>query len=198
MNRPARWLNNLAAFATVVLAGVASPSRTVGQFVITEIIDASGDGAGNALDEPASVAIDELGNVYIAGFGSDNVFRITPAGVITEIIDETGDGAGNALDAANRVAVDAMGNVYATGSLSDNVFKLAPDGDGDGAADAEDNCPDEANADQADSDGNGVGDVCAPPPTDQTSMGGCGCGNGLDGIMLMPMMLLCVGWMRRR
>lgn len=35
-----------------------------------------------------------------------------------------------------------------------------PDGDRDGLPDAYDNCPGKANADQADTDGNGVGDVC--------------------------------------
>ncbi|MDX1510607.1 MAG: thrombospondin type 3 repeat-containing protein [Nitriliruptorales bacterium] len=35
-----------------------------------------------------------------------------------------------------------------------------PDADQDGVCDGEDNCPDDANADQADGDGDGVGDVC--------------------------------------
>jgi len=36
----------------------------------------------------------------------------------------------------------------------------AVDTDGDGVADTKDNCPDDANPDQADADGNGIGDVC--------------------------------------
>ena len=35
-----------------------------------------------------------------------------------------------------------------------------PDGDGDGVCDDDDNCPEEANPDQADADDNGVGDAC--------------------------------------
>ncbi|MGE5181816.1 MAG: thrombospondin type 3 repeat-containing protein [Acidobacteriota bacterium] len=38
------------------------------------------------------------------------------------------------------------------------------DEDGDGIADAADNCPFLANADQADGDGDGVGDACDPEP----------------------------------
>ena len=38
-----------------------------------------------------------------------------------------------------------------------------PDGDGDGVPDGSDNCPSVPNADQLDSNGNGVGDVCEPP-----------------------------------
>jgi PKD repeat protein len=37
---------------------------------------------------------------------------------------------------------------------------LGGDTDGDGVCDADDNCPDDANADQADADEDGIGDVC--------------------------------------
>src|SRR6185436_16030720 len=39
----------------------------------------------------------------------------------------------------------------------------APDADGDGAADACDNCPATYNPGQLDSDGDGVGDACSGP-----------------------------------
>lgn len=43
---------------------------------------------------------------------------------------------------------------------------VGPDGDGDGAADDVDNCVEDANADQLDSDGDGMGDVCDPDDDD--------------------------------
>jgi N-acetylglucosamine-6-sulfatase len=43
------------------------------------------------------------------------------------------------------------------------------DSDGDGVADTEDNCPEVANADQADGDSNGVGNACEPPKVVSTS-----------------------------
>jgi len=52
----------------------------------------------------------------------------------------------------------------AFGSATSNPATLslitAPDGDGDGVADACDNCPSVSNPDQTDSDGDGIGDAC--------------------------------------
>ena len=99
----------------------------VGQ-TITEIIDATGDGAGKTLSGARGLAVDSSGNVYVAAHNSDNAFKITPGGVITEIINSTGDGAGNSLDGPTGVAVDAIGNVYVTGLNSNNAFKITPSG----------------------------------------------------------------------
>ena len=72
---------------------------------ITEIIDATGDGAGNPLDGPEGIAVDGSGNVYVTGRISDKAFKITPGGLITEIIEATGDGAGNPLGNPFGIAV---------------------------------------------------------------------------------------------
>lgn len=101
---------------------------------VTEIMDAGGDGIGNSVTGPESIAVDPNGNVYVASSGSSSVHRIaTPDGCstsgtpcdITQIIDATGDGAGNALAAAKGIAVDGDGNVYVGGRDSSNVFKVA-------------------------------------------------------------------------
>lgn len=71
------------------------------------------------------------------------------------------------------------------------------DMDGDGIVDGSDNCPDNHNPDQADSDGNGVGDACTPdydgdgisdwsdncyytPNPDQSDIDGDGTGDACD------------------
>ncbi|UCG16714.1 MAG: SBBP repeat-containing protein, partial [Phycisphaerales bacterium] len=96
--------------------------------VITEIIDATGDGAGNALDNPYGIAVDSVGNAYVTGANTDNAFKITPTGAITEIIDATGDGAGHGLDYAWGVAVDGASNAYVTGGNTHSAFKITPAG----------------------------------------------------------------------
>lgn len=50
------------------------------------------------------------------------------------------------------------------GPLVDTVSVELVDGDGDGAGDRADNCPDVPNGEQTDTDGDGLGDVCDPTP----------------------------------
>jgi cysteine-rich repeat protein len=96
--------------------------------VVIEIIDASGDGAGEPFHGPHEIAVDESGNVYVGGSATDNAFKIDPNGAVTEIIDATGDGAGNPLDKPWGIAVDGSGNAYVPGFWSDNAFKIDPHG----------------------------------------------------------------------
>ncbi len=56
---------------------------------------------------------------------------------------------------ATTVTIEEKGSVQ-------RLFKpvSSPDSDGDGYSDADDNCPDIANADQKDANNNGIGDAC--------------------------------------
>ena len=123
LNRDILVMNMVLAVAVLALA---SPSNA--QYVITEIIDATGDGGGNVLESPDGVAVDSIGNVYVVGYSNDNAFKITPGGTITEIIDVTGDRGGNTLEGPRQVAVDSSGSVYVSGIISSNVFKIATPG----------------------------------------------------------------------
>jgi len=61
---------------------------------------------------------------------------------------------------------------------------LSPDKDNDGVPDGMDNCPDVANKDQVDSDGDGVGDVCDSPDCGNATKEGdeeCDDGNKIKG-----------------
>ena len=130
-------LFGLAVFVAVFAIGASQATAQT----ITEIIDATGDGAGNGLNSPWDIALDAAGNAYVAGSNSDNAFKITPGGLITEIIDATGDGAGNGLSSPVGIAVDTAGNAYVAGYYSDNAFKITLDEDDDGVPNEFDVCP---------------------------------------------------------
>ena len=60
-------------------------------FTPAEIIDATGDGAGNAVTEPYDVAVDSAGNVYVTEPNNDIVFKIAATGGVTVALDATGE-----------------------------------------------------------------------------------------------------------
>lgn len=84
----------------------------------------------------------------------------------------------------NHLAHESRGAFYVSGSVHDGeyhqgntqyfsddmvlikIYDQDFDSDGDGVPDIADNCPDTANADQADSNGNGIGDACDPSKPD--------------------------------
>jgi hypothetical protein len=79
----------------------------------------------------------------------------------SEINDRTVSAAPPAMLVGVALSPDASAASIRS-TFCDIAISLGPaaDQDGDGAADAEDNCPAVANADQADADGDGAGDVC--------------------------------------
>jgi sugar lactone lactonase YvrE len=95
---------------------------------ITQILDASGDGAGNPMKLGTDIVVDGEGNAYVTSWLFDTpsrVFQIAPTGAVTAIIDGEGDGLGGQLVGASYIAVDSAGDVYVTGSGSSNAFKVA-------------------------------------------------------------------------
>ncbi len=96
----------------------------------------SGDGgpAINAdLDSPYGVAVDTVGNLYIADTDNSQVRKVSTLGTITTVAGNgtygfSGDGgpATNAsLSGPYGVAVDAAGNLYIADSANDRVRKVA-------------------------------------------------------------------------
>jgi len=69
---------------------------------------------------PFVIVLDAAGNVYTANYGSDNVSKITPAGVST-ILGTTGSWP-------RGIVLDAAGNIYTANYGSDNVSKITPAG----------------------------------------------------------------------
>ena len=87
-----------------------------------------------ALNIPLGVALDSMGNLYIAEYGGNRVRMVDATGVIHTIAGNglqgfSGDGsvATNAsLNGPTDVKVDAQGNLYIADSLNSSIRKLTP------------------------------------------------------------------------
>ncbi len=102
--------------------------------------------------------------------------RDVPADLATGDLDSDGDGR---IDRQDEFPDDASEWADGDGDgIGDNADRFphdpaeTTDTDGDGVGDNGDNCPDAANTDQAERDGNGRGDACdAPPPEPEPTAG---------------------------
>ncbi len=85
----------------------------------------NGPGAVATFDDPAGVALDGLGNIYVADAGNDLIRLINSAGTVSTF---TGNGIGNvAANTFNNptgVAADASGNVFVANYLNSNILEV--------------------------------------------------------------------------
>lgn len=95
----------------------------------------SGDGGAASsatFNGPSDLAVDALGNVYVADRGNNRVRRIDSAGQVTTLAGTgaagfSGDGgpaAAAALNSPNAVALDAAGNRFVSDSLNQRVRRI--------------------------------------------------------------------------
>jgi hypothetical protein len=76
---------------------------------------------------PSGIAVDGSENVYVAGSGRSNAYKITPDGIITQLIRGVGGPPGSyPFRGPFGIAVDGSGNVFVSGYFSHNVFKITP------------------------------------------------------------------------
>lgn len=87
---------------------------------------------------------------------------VTPGSLTFTACDVTQNVTFRATPGEHAIPQVAVTDAAGTYNVTATAFRLLVngDGDGDGVADATDNCPNVANADQSDSDGDGIGDAC--------------------------------------
>src|SRR5439155_130227 len=130
----------------IFIAGPASngirkvtPAGTITTVAGNGSVGFSGDG-GPATSaqrrDPARVAVDSAGNLFIADSANRRIRKVTPAGTITTVagngsVGFSGDG-GPATSAqfgdAVGVAVDGAGNLFIADSANQRIRKVAPAG----------------------------------------------------------------------
>ena len=83
---------------------------------------------------PSGVAVDALGNVYVANSGYNTICMVSPAGGVTTLAGsgnsgaDDGPGAHATFNNPTGVAVDGSGNVYVADFLNSLIRKIAPGG----------------------------------------------------------------------
>ena len=112
------------AGATTTLAGTAGLSGSE-----------DGTGATARFASPTGVAVDGLGNVFIADSENNTIRKITLAGATTTLAgtaglsgSEDGTGAAARFDSPSGVAVDGSGNVFVADSDNNTIRKISPAG----------------------------------------------------------------------
>ena len=169
------WFYHLGTYA-------ATPLRTVYESYAVcpnGVCDTDGDGVPDDTDNcpntPAGAAVDANGCIVVTDSDGDGVpdnqdnCPNTPAGATvdangcTAVTDSDGDGVPDDQDNCP--------NTPAGATVDANGCAVVTDSDGDGVPDDQDNCPNTANADQADSDGDGTGDACEATMSDGTMEG---------------------------
>jgi hypothetical protein len=96
-----------------------------------------GTGTGALFNNPAGLAVDSNGNLYVTDSANDTIRMVTPAGVVTTLAGRVGveggaDGTGTTalFNTPLGVAVDGSGNLYVADSYNDTIRKgaaAAPD-----------------------------------------------------------------------
>jgi len=94
------------------------------QYKITAGVAGAATIACGNLTSPTGIAVDNLGNVYIADGSFTTLFKI-PAGSAYPILAANMTSIGSGLSSPTAVAIDAGGNLYVTEEFNGDVKKIA-------------------------------------------------------------------------
>jgi sugar lactone lactonase YvrE len=121
--------------SSAALVTIANEAYTFTTLAGTRPGGTDGTGSAASFNNPEGVAVDSLGNIFIADNENDTIRRITPPGVVTTLAGTAGqigsaDGTGGAAQFSHPegVAVDISGNVYVADTWNNTIRKITTAG----------------------------------------------------------------------
>ena len=93
-----------------------------------------GLGTAAAFNTPSAIALDHLGNLYVADTGNHAIRRIAPGGAVTTLAGNGSPGYADGIGRAAQfngpvgIAVDDAGIVYVADTYNDRIRRIAQDG----------------------------------------------------------------------
>ncbi|MEY2620492.1 MAG: hypothetical protein RIT26_312 [Pseudomonadota bacterium] len=122
-------------------SGSSSPPPEVGVAGVSTLAgmegqpgSANGSGTLASFNTPYGLAIDSLGNVYVADSGNHLIRKITPAGLVTTLAGTgtqgsfDGMGTSASFNSPHGLAVDSLGNVYVADDQNHRIRKISTAG----------------------------------------------------------------------
>jgi FG-GAP-like repeat/NHL repeat len=110
--------------------------------IVTTVAGAAGatgglDGTGSSARfyNPSGLAVDQVGNIYVADSNNDTIRKIAPDGDVTTLAglaqvpgSANGVGTNAKFFGPSGPAVDSLGNIYVADSGNDTIRRITPDG----------------------------------------------------------------------